>query len=236
MSGFMNLRIVLVEPEYEQNIGYCARIMKNFGFSDLWIVNPKVRIREEAIKYSKHAVDVLRNAKLTKSLDHATKGCELIVGTTAIKGTGRTILRNAIAPHELKLPKNSAILFGREGTGLTPKELELCDIVVRIPANESYPTLNISHALAVILYELCKKNAEQDLLHESIGANEKHMIQKLFDLIVDSSKGIRSPSTVKLAFRRIIARGIKSPIEGRALLQILKNVVYNNYRKRQTEK
>ena len=227
MSQGHEVRIVLVEPEYQQNIGYCARVLKNFGFSDLWIVNPKVQIGEDAIKYAKHAVDVLNGAKLAKQLDDAIKGCELVVGTTAIKGMGRTILRNAITPGELKLSKKTAILIGREGNGLSPSELEKCDVIVRIPTDEKYPTLNISHALAVILYEISGRDRNEGYegrVFEGLSSIEKKTLLKKFDALVDSLSGIRSPSTVKLAFRRIIARGIKSQTEGRALMQLLKNL------------
>lgn len=220
----MQPRIVLVEPEYQQNIGYCARVMANFGFSSLWIVNPKVPLGDEAVMYAKHGVDVLKRAKVVQCLDDAVKGCDLTIGTTAIKAGGRTIVRKAITPEELKLGGKTAILIGREGNGLSPEELECCDVVVRIPADEKYPTLNISHALAVLLYEIRRRaeKGRQSLFYEGLSNAEKKELLRIFDFLVDSSKEIRNPRTVKLAFRRIIARGIRSQTEGRALLQVLK--------------
>jgi TrmH family RNA methyltransferase len=216
----------LVEPEYQQNIGYCARVMKNFGFSNLWIVNPKVQLGDEAVMYSKHAVDVLKKAKVVKRIADATSGCSIVVGTTAIKPGGRTIVRKAITPKALKLGGKTAILIGREGNGLSPEELEGCDIVVRIPTDEEYPTLNISHALAILLYEISSrmKGGQANILYEGLSTAEQKALLKKFDSLVDASKEIRRPKIVKLAFRRVIARGIRSQTEGRALLQVLKNI------------
>ena len=224
----MNTRIVLVGPEYQQNIGYCCRVMKNFGFDELFIVDPACKIGQEAVKYSKHAADVLKRARIAKNLEEATKGCSLIVGTTAIVNTGRDILRECITLEEFarkmrKSKANIALLMGREGTGLSREELEKCGVVVKIESNSEYGTLNLSHALAIILYELSKDQYKPSV--EFMDANEMKLLQKYFNSFVDKNrKGIRSPSTIKLAFKRIINRGIKSRVEARALLHILKKI------------
>lgn len=212
------LRVVLVEPEYEQNIGYCARVMKNFGFSDLWVVKPETKIGKEAIMYAKHAREVLERAKIVKSLKEATRG-HLVVGTTAVTPSGRDITRISIHPREIKnIKERIALLVGREGTGLSKEELRQCDIVVRIPTDKKYPTLNISHALAIILYELGGREKEEEEI------KERKMIIELFDKLVEKMKGVRSPSTIRLAFRRIAARGIRNSTEARALLKALKSI------------
>jgi tRNA/rRNA methyltransferase len=78
-------RIVLVSPEYEQNLGAVARAMKNFGFSELFMVAPKCDPQGfDAIKFSKHAREVLESARICKTLAEATRGCKLSVGTTGV--------------------------------------------------------------------------------------------------------------------------------------------------------
>ena len=224
----MQIRIVLVGPEYQQNIGYCCRVMKNFSFSDLCIVKPDCKIGQEAVMYAKHAVEVLRNAKIVQNLDQATKGCSIVVGTTAIQNISRDLTRDSITSEELaKKFKGSnakiAILMGREGTGLTKEELQNCDIVVRIEGNPDYSTLNISHALAIILYELAKDKSKFSV--KFMDEREKKLLIKYFNSFVDRNKqGLRSPATIKLAFKRVLGRGIKSQIEARALLQMLKKI------------
>ena len=227
----MQLRVVLVGPEYQQNIGYCCRVMKNFGFTELFIVDPSCEIGQEAIKYSKHAADVLESAKVVQSLEAATKGCGKVVGTTAIRKIGKELTRESITPEELaeglKGSKGKiALLIGREGTGLTREELRRCDAVVRIEANPEYGTLNISHALAILLYELSKDNSESVV--DAMGENEKNLLLKYFNSLVDSNKqGVRNSRTIKLSFKRILGRGVKSKFEAMAMLKILKNLTLN---------
>jgi len=227
----MQVRVVLVSPEYQQNIGYCCRVMKNFGFKELFIVSPGCEIGQEAIKYSKHAADVLKNSKIVQSLRAATKGCGMIVGTTAIRKLGKELTRESITPEELaERLKGSrgkiALLVGREGTGLSREELRECDAVVRIEANPEYGTLNISHALAILLYELSKDKSEPAV--EAMGENERNLLLKYFNSLVDSNKqGVRNSGTIKLSFKRILGRGVKSKFEAMAMLKILKNLTLN---------
>ncbi|RLE55117.1 MAG: hypothetical protein DRJ40_09185 [Thermoprotei archaeon] len=156
----VEFRIVLVEPEYEINIGYVARVMKNFEFYELYIVNPKVQIGEIARKFASHAVDVLESAVIVNKLDEAIDDVDVVIGTTGKPGHDYLVHRIAVPPWELKyclkMEGRVAILFGRESIGLTNEELEKCDIIVTIPANPEYPIMNVSHAAAVVLYEIYK--------------------------------------------------------------------------------
>jgi TrmH family RNA methyltransferase len=227
----MRVRVVLVSPEYQQNIGYCCRVMKNFGFTELFLVRPACEISQEAIKYSKHAVDVLENAKIVQSLGAATKGCGKVVGTTAIRKISKELTRESITPKELAGNLSGskgkiALLIGREGTGLSREELRDCDAVVRIEANPEYGTLNISHALAILLYELSKDKSKPTV--EAMGENERNLLLRYFNSLVDSNKqGMRNPGTIKLSFKRILGRGVKSKFEAMAMLKILKNLTLN---------
>lgn len=233
------IRVILVKPEYQQNIGYCARAMKNFGFGDLWIVGGPT-IGEEAVRYSKHAVDLLENAKLVGKIEAAISGCSVVIGTTAIEAAGRNVLRNSITPKELAklISKNNAkvaLLMGSEGKGLSAEDLEACDIIVRIPANEEYGTLNISHALAILLYELSEAGAanqkkikkgtgERPHVSNLVDPKDRGFLIGSIDRLVSGMHGLKNPKTIRLAVRRAIFRGVRSPIEGRALIQFLKKI------------
>lgn len=224
----MDLRVVLVEPEYEQNIGYCARVMKNFDFFDLAIVNPKVKIGDEAKMYSKHAHDLLSSAKIVHSLEEAIDDCSIVIGTTAIMSFGKEVLRTPISPREAAKQFAStdakvALLIGREGTGLSKEELERCDLVVRIPSSENYGTLNISHALAIILYEF-RTSPEKRSRAKYLSKEEMSIIENSSKKIVKSLRGIRGERTTILSLKRIFARGIRSSTEGKALLNVLKKI------------
>ena len=217
-----NVRIVLVEPEYEINIGHAARVMANFGFDELYIVNPKVEIGFNARMFAKHASHILKKAKVVAHFEEAVRNCNFVVGTTGIVGRSRNIIRNPITPARFaremrKLNGKFAILFGREGTGLSKDEVRKCDFLVTIPASEKYPVLNLSHALAVVLYELSSKKGGSMITRAS--GEEKEMLIRCFNSIVDHfSAGLRSPEKIKLSFRRVVGRSLISDIEAAAIL------------------
>lgn len=227
----MQLRVILVEPEYQQNVGYCVRTMANFGYDDLFILKG-IKLGMEAVKYSKHGVGLLKKAKKAKTLKAATKGCGVVIGTTALHGEGRDVLRNAITPWEAAdalacTNANVALLVGREGTGLTKRELEACDLVVRIPTSKEYGTLNISHALAIMLYEFRATSMKKDERVKEVAylsPMESDVIDQTAKRLVDNMKGIRGYDTTILSLRRIFRRGIRSQVEGRALINFLKKV------------
>ena len=147
--------VVLVELKIPENIGFIARVMKNFGFNRLVLY--KCNLRKESYTTAAHAADILENAEVIESLEGYLKEKSLVVGTTGVrsKSLGRYV-RKSVTPKELKsiVRMNTAILFGREDFGLLDRELKLCDVVVSIPTSEEYPVMNVSHAAAVILYEL----------------------------------------------------------------------------------
>jgi tRNA/rRNA methyltransferase len=148
--------IVLVSPKGPDNIGSTARAMKNFGLSDLRIVQPRCRL-EQARMMASHAQDVLENAKVFETLLEAVGECELVVATTARDRRDHT---PPISPREVaalfvtQAASSSAVVFGREEHGLYNDELDLCHVHVRIPAEGDYVSLNLAQAVQVIVYEL----------------------------------------------------------------------------------
>jgi TrmH family RNA methyltransferase len=125
------------------------------------MVNPRYH-KEEAEKYATHGKDILTSAKII-SLEQLRRKFDILIGTTAIQATSRlNILRESISPEQTaKVIKDTSskdfcILLGRESSGLDNKELELCDLVCVIDTKTRYKTLNISHALAILLYEISK--------------------------------------------------------------------------------
>lgn len=152
--------MALVQPVYPTNIGYVARLMKNFGLQKLVLVEPKAELKE-AMKFASHGSDILEEATIltTKQL---FRKYDLLIGTTAIPAKkSSNLTRSAITPVDfaervVKLATSTCLLLGRDTTGLTRSELDRCDLVIHIPTTSDYRTLNVSHALAIILYELSK--------------------------------------------------------------------------------
>jgi len=153
------VKIVLVGPEYERNIGAIARLMKNFGFSDLRIVSTKTRVGSEAIAYAMHGADLLRKAKFYPDLEKALADIDFVVGTSSRRaGDDSNLSRMGIelAGLQSRIANvgNAALVFGRESKGLSKKELDLCDTVLTICANPAYPVLNIASSAAIIFHNL----------------------------------------------------------------------------------
>jgi len=167
--------VVMVEPEFEESVGFVARAMRNFGLTDLILVNPLVTVGSLARARAGHAQDVLDQVRLSSSLKKAVRGTDLAAGTTAQRARSPyRILRRPSTPREFServrgVRGTVALVFGREGTGLTNEELDLCDLIITIPASEEYPTLNISHAATTIFYELhnSNKNDSREVLADT---------------------------------------------------------------------
>lgn len=180
----LELKIILVEPLYQGNVGSVARAMKNFGFHDLILVNP-CQLKMEARALASHAFDVLEGATIVDNIEEAIKGSDIVIATTGITGlkADEHIRMPPYTPKELREKFNGtsgtiAVLFGREDNGFTNEELKLSDMIVSIPTSEIYPIMNLSHAVTIILYEMSQITVGKNdlaagfdlrLLHEHIG-------------------------------------------------------------------
>jgi len=219
----VKFRVVLVGPEYQINLGLIARVMMNFGFRELYLVDPKCKIGFDAMKFSKKAFPILENAKVC-SFDEAVKGCRFVVGTTSVLRRHRRTLRNPMTLKALKsrgkeLGGEIALLFGREGIGLMEGEINRCDFLVTIPTHEDYKALSISHSVAVVLYELSSLHLRTI---EKAGPEEKERLLWSFNTLVDRySKRMRNPEKVKIAFKRIVGRSIVSDVEAKGIMGVL---------------
>ncbi|MBN2478554.1 RNA methyltransferase [Candidatus Micrarchaeota archaeon] len=217
----MDLTVILVEPEYEMNIGYVCRIMANFGRKKLVIVNPGCPVGEKAVKYSKHGVDVLKKAKIVRNFGREIKKYSHIIGTTAVRKRNKRTIRDVVPLGKLNIENFSegktALLIGREGIGLVPEEINECDILITIETGGKYPTLNISHALAVILYELSgKKFRSTELV---MGPGEKKKIMNEWKRLCIKSK---NPKSAEVALRRIISKSKIRKSEAIMIIEVLK--------------
>ncbi len=228
----MRLRVVLVEPMYEGNVGSVARAMKNFGFHDLVLVNP-CKIDDFGRAMSSHARDVLESARIVSTLEEAVAGTNLIVGTTGkrLKNEERHLRLHlripCLTPEGLrkKLDGKSgevALLLGREDVGLTNDELIICDMVVSIPTSEDYPIMNLSHASAVLFYELSRaKEGDMDM---ASGESLVLLQDRARVLLHEVSYPEHKVEYIILMFRRIFGRAELTEREARTILGVIKNI------------
>lgn len=221
----MRVIVVLVEPEYGENIGLIARAMKNFAIKDLWLVNPKASPDEAgAISRAMHASDVLKNARVFSSLEEALRLVDFSAATTAISCRDKRIERNAITPkmlaeHFNKTKATLAIVFGRESRGLTNEEISMCDFVVNIPSSNEYRTLNVSHAAAVIFYELFA--SRQAHRFESASSETKSVLLGLFKELAEGLDEVRNKDATVASFKHLLARAPVTKREANAIIAVL---------------
>ncbi len=156
LSSLTSIRIILVEPAGPLNVGSIARVMKNMGLNQLVLVNPQCDpLGLEARKMAVHAGDLLDCARHVTSLSEALEGCFRAIATTA-----RPRYRKVTAepPRQalpwLLTPQPSALIFGREDSGLNNQELELAQRIVTLPVDRAYESLNLAQAVGVCCYEL----------------------------------------------------------------------------------
>ena len=175
------LEVILVELKIPENVGFIARVMKNFGFKNLSLYRCKVD--ESSYFTAAHAKDVLENAKIIHDLEEYLRQFDFAVATTGITAESqeRYLRRPAFTPEQLRdyVKGRTAILFGREDFGLLNEELELCDAVVTVPTNPEYPVMNVSHAAAIILYELSKGKYEVEAVEFASRKEIEILLQSL---------------------------------------------------------
>jgi len=216
------ISVVLIEPKTQGNIGAIARAMKNFGFFNLVLVNPKCKIGEEARKRAKHANDILDKARILKKWPKM----DYLIATSSKTGRDYNIPRNPVSPKELVkiIPSQGkvGIVFGREEDGLRNEELSKCDFMVKIPTNENYKAMNLSHSVAVVLYELSSlKNSVTP-----ISLAEKKQLNKMLDSALKKMNFVSQDKrdTQKLVWKKIIGKSFLSKREAYALMGFFRKI------------
>lgn len=219
--------MILVEPKNEENIGAVARVTKNFGFSDLCLVRPP-DIGKKAYSVASHAYELLSTCTIVDSVEAAIAGSALVVGTTAKLGFSahRHTRMPFFSPHELSEKVKGkdgtlSLLFGREDMGLLNEEIRQCDMVVSIPTSPVYPVMNLSHAVAVLLYEL--RDAESDSGERLLACVEdkERLFTHLRTFLDEIEYREHKREKTLLMLRRILGRAELTPREVRTLHGIL---------------
>ena len=226
------IRIVLARPKDSKNIGAVCRAMKNMGLANLYIAGCEDLDREKAGVLALHAADVLDYAVLTDTLDESLHGCSLVAGVTRRWGKHRKYLYLDPTQFCERLLDHRdgvvAIVFGNEVSGLSDEEMQKCHIAVTIPSSSDFPSLNLSHAVQVIAYEVYKtfRSAAGRQFYTPITGVP---LDSLVDHIADSllSLGffkIVSPSDMKRFWRDILARASLSGREADRMRSIFTKI------------
>ena len=223
----MEVEVVLVNPIYQGNLGAVARVMKNFGYSKLALVRP-CELGTEARAMASHAQNVLDSAQCI-DIDDVFVHSNLVVGTTGVVGSRRSIRR----PYPLEMLGTklramrgvASILFGAEDQGLSNAILKQCDMVLHVKTSPVYPVMNLSHAVAVVLYSI--NNAKRADTHKRAVASHSELdelLQHLSEVLEAIDFPSHKRSRVLVNLKRICGRSELSSGEVRTIRGILRRV------------
>lgn len=234
------IRIILVGTTHTGNMGSVARAMKTMGLSRLYLVAPKELPDGQAYALSAGASDILANAKVFDTLKQAIEDCPLVVGSSA---RSRTLSWPMLEPRDCGILSVSeaashpvALVFGRESSGLSNEELQLCNYHVCIPANPEYSSLNLAMAVQIVTYEVRMAWLQSQLQQQQDAApvdevayptNEQmqSFYQHLEDTLNDTGFIIKQhPGVVMTKLKRLFTRARPEDAEYNILRGILSSM------------
>jgi tRNA/rRNA methyltransferase len=218
--------VVLVEPKNSGNVGAVARTMMNFDVEKLYLVNP-CELDNVCYARAMHATQILDTATIFSSFEVATKDLDYLVATSSVESkTDKKHLRNPVlledfAEKIFDVQGKVGLIFGREDYGLFNEEIAACDIMLKIPTSENYPSLNLSHAVNIVLYSLYLKKALIRKRRREIGAVEKEKLYEFFSQLLDDiDYPNHKKEHTKIMFKRIMGRAIPSTWEFHTLMGV----------------
>ncbi len=233
-KNFSNLKVILVEPNGPLNVGSVARLCSNFEVDELRIVSPKCDIFSlEAKKMALKGQKFLENCKIFDDLQKAIFDCDLVlascgridVSKDSFFGSSEDIFDWTLSFDKIN---NLAIIFGREDRGLTNSELLLANKTFNIPSSQNNPSLNLSHAVSIVLYELnksSKKNLNNELkVFNLASSSEVHdTFVELEEMLLRVGYLLKHTSKAKISkFKNFILRANTSMHE----INVLRGIVH----------
>ena len=197
--------IILVRPQLSENIGMAARAMDNFGLSKLSIVNPRDGWpSKKAESSAKHADKIINRAKVYKSLEDAVSNYDLVIATSNRKRflTKKTYDSFNMLLKKIREYRNTAILFGPENSGLSNQDIRLANFLFTIPTYNTNKSLNLSHAVSVISYELFQSNNTS--------------LKNISTSNIDKVSKLEFSNFINVLLKDLDSRGFFKPIEKKA--------------------
>ena len=150
---FKNISFILHKPQLSENIGACARAIKNFSFNKLLLINPKpIFPNDKIVATSVGAKDIIKKAQVYDNLEDSLNKIDILVATSA-RFRNKNIKHISISDlNKIDYSKKIGFLFGSEASGLSNNEVSYADYTLQIPSNKNFRSLNISHSLIIIAY------------------------------------------------------------------------------------
>ena len=206
-----NIHFILVRPQIGENIGAVARAIKNFSITKLRIINPRCQWpNEKALATSVGANDILKSAKIYNSLEKSVGDLDVIFATSS---RIRKVNKRVISINDLKKKINKkykiGIIFGPEASGLSNDEISYADYLVKIPTNNKFSSLNLSHSAIIFCFEFFRFFSKKRTLYKSTYNSplaKKSEVDKFLSFLINKldNKGFLQPSHKKKSMIRNI--------------------------------
>jgi len=228
--GGTRIRLVLVGTEGEINLGFIARLAANFRVDEFYLVDPKVSpVSEEARRFAANGAYMLERISVVESIDEALAGVGIAACTSARIGQRSDVLRHAVSVREFATelaPRydSVAVVFGRESVGLTREELSKCHVLVHVPTNPEYPVLNLSHAVAIVLYELWMALRFEGRIHEQADSESLARVYRLLRGVAEELIDRERLPAVDVAIKHLLWKSRMTRGEASALYHFAKKL------------
>ena len=213
--SFSNISFILHKPQLSENIGACARAIKNFNFKKLVIINPKpIFPNDKIIATSVGARDIVNNAKVYENLEPAIKKIDYLIATTSRFRNKNLKHINLNNLSEIDFSKKIAFLFGSEASGLSNNEISYANCTMQISTNPSFKSLNLSHSVIIVAQ-----------LVYSLNQLKKLKYSKSKKIKFASKKDIQSMAN--LCIKHLEDRSFFKPLEKKPImLENLRSIFY----------
>ena len=185
---FNNISFILHKPQLSENIGACARALKNFNFNKLLLVDPKpIFPNDKILATSVGAKDIIKNTKVFNNLENSLNKIDILIATSA-RFRNKNIKHISLSDlNKINYSKNIGFLFGSEASGLSNNEISYADYTLEIPTNKDFRSLNISHSLIIIAQVVSSLNIKKKSKFEKskkIKSASKKDINKMLSLCI----------------------------------------------------
>ena len=186
--SFSNISFILHKPQLSENIGACARALKNFNFNKLIVIDPKPSFpNDKIIATSVGAKEIIKNSKVYENLESAIKKVDYLIATSSRfrnKNLKHISLKDL---NKINFKKKVAFLFGSEASGLSNNEISYCNCTMQIPTNPDFKSLNLSHSviiIAQIISTLIQLNSSKYKKSNKVKSASKKDVQSMLNLCV----------------------------------------------------
>ena len=188
--SFSNVHFILFKPQLAENIGACARALKNFNFTKLKLVSPKISFPNEKVyATSVGARDIIKSSKIYNNFEDAIKDVDCVIATSSRIRKKNYKYLSLSKLKKIDFKKKIAIIFGPEASGLTNNELSYANYLIKLPTNNNFQSLNLSHCVILFCYEifkiLNKKTNRFNSKYKSKPINKKNL-NKFVNFLISS--------------------------------------------------